>query len=288
MLGHKLCHELPQCGHAVFGTVRGDAESMSAFGPVFEQTTLLPGVDAMNEASLAEAMDRAAPDVVVNAIGIVKQLPTAENRLISVAINSYLPHKLAQLCTRRSAKLVHISTDCVFSGRDGNYTEDSVSDALDFYGKSKFLGETDASEASAVTLRTSFIGRELHENTHGLLEWFLSQQGGEVRGFRKAIYTGLTSRELTRVIAQVIENHTDLAGVYQVASEPINKYDLLQEIKTCYGLDISIQPDDAFVCDRSMSGAAFAAAAGYTPPSWPEMLRDMRDDPLAYDALRQD
>lgn len=286
MLGHKLCHELPQCGHSVFGTIRQRAETIAGFDDVYDQTKVFAGVDAMEDASLADVFSQVKPDVVVNAIGIVKQLPSANNRLISVAINSYLPHKLAQLCREQGCKLIHISTDCVFSGREGNYTEESPSDAEDFYGKSKYLGETDASESSAVTLRTSFIGPELHEKTHGLLAWFLSEQGRTVRGFRKAIYTGLTSRELSRVIAMVIESHTHLTGVYQVASEPITKYDLLHEIQNAYGLDITIEPDDALVCDRSMSGEAFAAATGYTPPSWPDMIRDMRDDPLPYDSYR--
>jgi dTDP-4-dehydrorhamnose reductase len=281
MLGHKLCHELSGDGHEVFATVRDKANSYREYAEVFAGTTLLEGVDVLDESALLEALNRSSPEVVVNAVGIVKQLPAAQNRLISVAVNSYLPHRLALCCRQRQCKLIHISTDCVFSGRHGGYTEQSPSDAEDVYGKSKFLGETDASQPSALTLRTSFIGRELHRPTHGLVEWFLAQKG-RVKGFRKALYTGLTSRELCRVISLVIEKHRDLAGVYQVASETINKYDLLMLIRKVYGLDIEIEPQDDFVCDRSMSAEAFTKATGYSAPAWAAMIEDMHDDPLPY------
>jgi dTDP-4-dehydrorhamnose reductase len=210
--------------------------------------------------------------VVINCVGIIKQLNEAKNPLLSLTINSILPHRLAELCSIAGARLVHISTDCVFSGKTGNYTEDDISDAQDLYGRTKFLGEVH--ERHCITLRTSIIGREL-ETRYGLLEWFRSQNGRTINGFRRAIYTGLTTCELSRVIERLLIKHSDIVGLWQVSSDPINKYDLLLIAKQAFFWVGEIAPDDTFVCDRSLNSARFRKEVGYRPPSWQVMMEEL-------------
>ena len=272
LLGHQLCLSLPQKNCQVFGSFRRYPE---AFSSIYQHIEPITGVDVLDEASLMHAFDIAKPDVVINAIGIVKQLEEASERYISVAINAFLPHRLARLAQKYQAKLIHISTDCVFNGEKGQYTEADLSDAEDLYGKSKYLGETDDSVPHALTLRTSIIGHELVTPTHGLIEWFLSQQGRTVKGFQKAIYTGLTTQALSTVFAHIIHHFPDLYGMYHLASEPISKYDLLHLVKEIYHLDIDIQADTLFSCDRSMLMTRLHSATGYVVPSWPEMIQEM-------------
>lgn len=278
MLGHKLCQLLPDKGCEIIGTIRQVPGDLGRFSAIFDRVEIIGGLDVMDDSALEQTIRQVQPDYIINAIGIVKQLKEAHNALLSVGINSYLPHKLAQLAERYNAKLIHISTDCVFSGKDGNYTEASPSDAEDLYGKSKFLGETGAGETSAVTLRTSFIGREIHRPTHGLVEWFLSQVSQTVGGFSRAIYTGLTSVELVNVIAKIINAENFTSGVFQVASDPVNKYDLLCLIRDIFALDIKIEKKDEFFCDRSMVMGPFTEVTGYIALSWETMIRQMYED----------
>ncbi len=286
MLGHRLCHRLRELGHLVVGTIRGRAEDVDRYHEVFDAVNLIDSLDVTDDAALADVIAKQRPQAIVNAVGIVKQLPAAQNRLASVAINSYLPHRLAKLAQAQGSRLIHISTDCVFSGHKGGYTEDDPSDAEDIYGKSKFLGETEETQTAAVTLRTSFIGREIHHSTHGLLEWFLSQRGKMVRGFTRAIYSGLTSMELSDVIEMVISRFPGLSGVYQVAGPTISKYDLLLLIRSLYGLDVEIQREEQSVCDRSMDARKFVGATEYHAPSWEQMIYRMQHDALPYDSWK--
>jgi dTDP-4-dehydrorhamnose reductase len=175
--------------------------------------------------------------------------------------------------------VIHFSTDCVFSGRQGNYTEDSRSDAEDLYGKSKYLGEV--TTGNALTLRTSIIGREL-AHFRSLLEWFLSHDGKTVRGFRRVIYSGVTTNYLSQLVGDLITDHPALSGLYQVTAPPVSKHDLLCMIRDAYHLNIDIVPDEREVSDRSMVGEKFRRATGYTSPDWPRLLKQLADDPTPY------
>jgi dTDP-4-dehydrorhamnose reductase len=284
MLGHKLCQLLPEQGFEVWGTLRRPTD----FSSLFARVQLMNGVEVLNEASLSGAIEQAQPDVIVNCVGIIKQKREAENRYLSVAINSWLPHQLSRLCAEAGQRLIHISTDCVFSGTKGNYRESDLSDATDLYGKSKFLGETDDSEPAAITLRTSIIGRELGDPGTGLLEWFLAQQGaGQAQGFALAIFSGFTTHELANVIGLVIRDFPRLHGLYQIASTPISKYELLRLIGDVYDLPIEVERNEVFQCDRSLLADRFHAATGYAPPDWPTMIKRMHADPTAYSSLKQ-
>jgi len=255
--------------------VVGSARSSSALQllPSELSDRLICGVDVENMDSLIGLFARARPDVVINCIGLVKQLAEANDPLAALPVNALLPHRLARLCAVAGARLVHMSTDCVFAGSKGMYTEADVSDAKDLYGRSKYLGEVDYPHA--ITLRTSIIGHELN-GTHSLVGWFLAQHGS-VRGFRRAIFSGLPTVELARVIRDHVLPHPELHGLYHVSAEPINKFDLLTLIANAYGKAIDICADDMLVIDRSLDSSRFRKATGYQPESWPELVRRMRE-----------
>ena len=281
MLGHKLWQTYRD-KYEVWGTVRS---SYHRYAPLnlFDPKRLLEGVDATNLDTVISALGATTPDVVINCIGILKQLPTAKDPIVSLSINSLFPHRLANLCQSARARLIHISTDCVFSGRKGMYAEDDASDAEDLYGRTKYLGEV--SGLGCLTLRTSIIGREL-ATASGLVEWFLGNQGSKVRGYTQAIYSGFSTLALARIIADVLENHPGLTGLYHVSSDPISKYDLLCLIRRAVNLPIEIEPFEEIRIDRSLDSTRFRQATGFTPPSWPEMVTRMIDDFAPYEQWR--
>jgi dTDP-4-dehydrorhamnose reductase len=222
-------------------------------------------------------MERVGAEVVVNCIGIVKQIDAAKDPTASISINALLPHQIAALCAERGARLIHFSTDCVFSGQAGPYRESDSPDPADLYGRTKLLGEVD--RPGCLTLRTSIVGREIHRGT-GLLEWFIAQRGGQVRGFRQALYSGLTTGAMTDLLRLLIEEHADLSGVWQVSGDPIDKYSLLCLVNNVYRLGISIDPVDEFRCDRRLDSSRFRTSVGWSPPSWQSMIETMHADPL--------
>lgn len=274
MLGHAFFTHfrdyLPT--HEVCVTLRRELETYEQFG-IFSSATTYAGVDARSTDRLVEVLAEFQPAVVINAIGIVKQRNAAKENLPCIELNALLPHRLAVLCKGVGARLVQLSTDCIFSGKQGNYQESDPSDAEDLYGKTKFLGEVH--ERHCLTLRTSSVGPELG-SSKGLLAWFLSQHGS-VKGFRNAIYTGLTSPELARVVADLLVNHPDASGLYQLGGDPINKFDLLHLFKTRFHKEIEIIPDETFHCDRSLDSSRFRREFSYVPPTWETMVKNLPD-----------
>lgn len=280
MLGHKLW-QVARDRHETWVTVRGAYRDHARLG-LFDRERTLEGVDAFRFDTIARAVARARPDVVINAVGVVKQRPEAEDPVTSLTLNSLLPHRLALLCRVAGARLLHVSTDCVFSGRRGRYWEEDPADAEDLYGRTKLLGEV--AEAPALTLRTSFIGRELTGRT-GLLEWFLGRAGGTVQGYTQAIYSGVTSLELAKIVADLVER-PGLAGIYHVAGETISKHDLLRLVREAFGVKVEIEPAPEVRVDRSLDATRFWTAVGGVPPSWPRMLAELAADSTPYGAWR--
>jgi dTDP-4-dehydrorhamnose reductase len=272
MLGHQLLRQLGT-RHEIYVTLRRDLKSYDSFG-LFDGKRTYFGADACSPKRLQEIIAACRPETVINAIGVVKQRAEAKDAIQSLEINALLPHRLAVMCEAAGARLVHFSTDCVFSGHRGSYRETDVSDAEDLYGRTKYLGDT--SGKHCLTLRTSFIGRELTRKT-GLLEWFLAQRG-TVRGFTKAVFSGFTTLEMTRIIERVLTARTPLSGVYHVASEPISKFDLLTMIRDALGLPTEIEPYDEFQCDRSLDSSRFREALRYQPPEWKAMVEELAQD----------
>jgi dTDP-4-dehydrorhamnose reductase len=273
MLGHTVFDVFRR--HAVYdvwGTARAEADKQ--FFAEADRGNLIAGVDVLDQDAVVALMATVRPEVVINCVGLIKQLAASNDPLLALPINALAPHRLARVCELAGARLVLFSSDCVFSGRKGNYTESDVSDAEDLYGKSKYIGEIHQ-RPGVITLRTSVIGPEL--NSHrSLLGWFLSQQAS-ARGYRRAIFSGLPTVELARVLHDFVLPHPELSGVYHVASRPINKLALLTQIAAAYGKDIRIDADDTVAIDRSLDSTRFTAATGYVAPEWPDLIAAMRD-----------
>lgn len=229
------------------------------------------GVEAADPDSLVGAIGEIRPDVLVNCVGVVKQLAHAAEVLTAVPLNSLLPHRLSALCKAAGSRLVHVSTDCVFSGAKGGYVESDKPDAADVYGLSKFLGEV--GEPHCITLRTSIIGHELRTR-HSLVEWFLSQERS-VKGYTEAIFSGVPTVELARIVRDHVLPNPELHGLYHVSAEPINKHDLLKLVAAQYGKQIEIVPDGSLRIDRSLDSGRFRRQTGYQPPAWPELVATM-------------
>jgi dTDP-4-dehydrorhamnose reductase len=258
-------------GFDVFGSARSTAALLQL--PQHLRDRVMCGIDVENVDSVTRLFAEVRPRVVINCVGLVKQLAEADDPLQAIPINTVLPHRLARLCDVAGARFVHMSTDCVFSGAKGMYTELDASDAKDLYGRSKYLGEVDY--PNSVTLRTSIIGHELN-GARSLIGWFIAQQGS-VSGFTKAVFSGLPTVELAKVIRDHVIPHPELRGLYHVSSEPINKFDLLTLVASAYGKSIDIKPDDRLVIDRSLDSSRFREATGYQPPAWSELVRRMHE-----------
>lgn len=272
MIGSTLFRILSeQAAWLVRGTVRGD-HSPQGLAPSL-RSQVLTDVDLTTPDSLARTMAVVAPDVVVNCAGLTKHRPEGNLPLSAIAMNALLPHQLAEVCATSGARLIHISTDCVFSGARGNYTEKDTPDATDIYGRTKALGEVTG--PGRVTLRTSTIGHEL-VTKHGLLEWFLSQS--RCSGYTRAVFSGLPSVIFARVVRDVVIPDKRLCGLYHVAGPAIAKADLLALIAAAYATKTEIVPDSSFVINRSLDSALFMETTGYTAPAWPEMVQIMHDD----------
>ncbi len=275
MLGHKLLQHLSR-GHEAWGTLRGEPDAAPQIQGV-AQDRLIGKVTVSDLGSICRAIELVGADAVINCIGIVKQIDAANDAIASISINALLPHQLAQICVETGARLIHFSTDCVFAGRKGPYRESDATDPTDLYGRSKLLGEVD--RPGCFTIRSSIVGRELRRGT-GLVDWFFSQRGTQVRGYLHALYTGLTTRAMADVVRLLLESHPALYGVWHVASEPIDKCSLLQLVNQVYGLGVAIVPDETFQCDRRLDGGRFRAATGWAPPTWQSMIETMHADPL--------
>lgn len=278
MLGHLLLRYLSSFPEY---DVAATARSLSGMEKHFPSDMLArfrrDSVDANYFDSVIRALASVQPNIVINCIGIIKQLPMADDPLSAITANALLPHRISLISRIAGARVIHISTDCVFNGRKGMYTENDQSNAEDLYGRTKYLGEI--VYPHCVTLRTSIIGHEL-KGRYGLIEWFLAQSQ-KVRGFRKAIYSGFPTIELARIIRDYVLSNPELKGVYHVSSEPISKYDLLRLVAEQYGKSIEIEAYDDLVQDRSLDSTAFRKATGYQPPSWNKLVEMMHKDFLA-------
>jgi dTDP-4-dehydrorhamnose reductase len=270
MLGNAVMRVLSEVGDLqVFGTLRSGAASRFFVPDI--AAMLIAGVDVEDQDALVRVFTQVRPDVVINCIGLIKQLAEGDDPLLALPINAMLPHRLGRLCKLAGSRLIHVSTDCVFSGAKGGYVEEDASDAQDLYGKSKFLGEVH--DAHAITLRTSIIGHEL-QSAHGLVEWFLSQEG-RCKGYRRAIFSGLPTVVLAKIMRDVVIPRPELSGLYHVAAAPIAKFDLLTLVARQYNKSIEIVPDDVLVIDRSLRAERFRQASGYVADEWPELIRQM-------------
>jgi dTDP-4-dehydrorhamnose reductase len=277
MLGHKVWSILGN-RFETLGTVRQPIAH-----PAFASgDRIVAGVQVDDLPSVQRVISEVRPEVVVNCIGIVKQVSAARAHIPSITVNALFPHQLAELTASIGARMIQISTDCVFSGRQGGYSEDDEPDPIDLYGRTKLLGETPYDHT--LTIRTSIIGREL-VGAHGLLEWFLSQTG-PIRGYTRAAFSGVTTRVLAETLGRVIADQPQLAGTWHVAGEKITKYDLLRRLADVYEHDVVIEPDERVVIDRSLDDTRFRTVTELPRPNWADMLEELRRDPTPYGEVR--
>lgn len=282
-LGHKLWQVLPSKFPDTFVSIRKNREFYAKTG-LFAGPKVVDGLDLRDFNRLGSLLEELKPSVIVNCAGVTLRSKEALDKNSAISVNALLPHRLADWCSRSGSRLIHFSTVCVFDGKAGGYTEDSRPDARDLYGMTKILGDVNAS--FALTLRSSFIGREIFGGTE-LLEWFLAQKGKKIKGFTKAMFTGLTTNKLAELVADLIENHPGLNGLYHVSSETVSKYDLLRLMKEAYGLEVQIEPDDSFECRRDLDGERFAKAVGFACPPWRRLMAEMVADPTPYGDWRK-
>ncbi len=272
MLGNAILkYFFLETNHIVKGLVRSD-KSIKLF-PKDLQEMVVSGFDAENISKIEDFITKDVPDIVINCIGMVKQLEESKDPMIILPINSIFPHKLSKLCSKYSIRLIHMSTDCVFSGDKGMYKESDLPDAEDIYGISKRFGEID--DNSSLTIRTSIIGHELN-SSRSLINWFLSQEN-QIKGYSKAIFSGLPTIEVARVIDKFVIPNTGLNGLYHLSADPISKYELLKLVSIIYGKIIDIQIDDTFKIDRSLNSNRFREATGYSPKKWPALVKLMHE-----------
>jgi len=272
MLGNAVTRYFSgDTNYVTTGTVRSE-DSVALFSDKVRDN-IVWGVDADDFDTITNIIMQKHPDIVINCVGMVKQLSDANDPLVALPINSLFPHKLARFCSEHNARLIHISTDCVFSGSKGGYVDDDTPDSQDLYGVSKRLGEVHY--PNAITLRTSIIGHELNGN-RSLVNWFLSQEGS-VKGFSEAVFSGLPTVEIARIIKDYVIPNKDLCGVYHVSAEPINKYDLLNLLANIYGHKIKIIKDTNLKIDRSLDSSRFQSSTGFRPASWHEMITAMKN-----------
>ncbi|WP_417818981.1 dTDP-4-dehydrorhamnose reductase family protein [Tritonibacter scottomollicae] len=270
MLGSMIFREMSaDQSFETFGTVRA-SKAGGHFTPT-QSAKIITNVGFDGDAGVVRAFSIARPEVVINCVGIIKQLPNASDHLESLAINAVLPHRLAALCKVAGARLIHFSTDCVFSGKSGNYVEDDFADASDLYGRTKYLGEVHYD--NSVTLRTSIIGHEL-ASAHSLIDWFLAQEG-QIKGYCNAIFSGLPTVEIAQVLREFVLPNESLRGLYHLSVDPINKFDLLKLVAEVYGKEIEIRPDSEVEIDRSLDSSRFQRASGFTPKKWPVLIDEM-------------
>ena len=273
MLGGALFSSLPVFGenYTVFGTYRGQSLTPT----LNKHMHLLMLDDVFNKNALLQILTEHKIDVVINAIGLIKQIGGELSKSDFVRINAWLPHYLMELCDKVGARFVEISTDCVFTGQKGNYSEDDIADARDIYGLTKLLGEITENK-NALTIRTSIIGHE-SGRAASLVDWFLSQSG-EVKGFRKAIFSGFPTSYLAEIMGKYILPNSELNGLYHVSANPIDKFSLLSLVADSYQHDIKLIPNDELVIDRSLNSSRFKAATGFITPEWPELIDIMKSN----------
>lgn len=285
MLGHKMFQRLWKRFPDTYCTIRGSVgDLILQKNPLFQSGHVLEHCDFTNFNSFERLLLEHKPHVVVNCAGIIKQRPASKDAASSIFMNALFPHQLSRVCEIYGARLIHFSTDCVFSGKLGNYREEDLSDAVDLYGRTKFLGEVE--NGTALTLRTSIIGREL-VHFQSLLEWFLSKNHRKVAGYKRALFSGLTTNRLAELVGDLIEKRPYLRGVYHVAGEKISKFDLLCLLRDAYELDIEIVPNEEFFCDRSLRGSKFEAATAYECTPWSELVSQLVYDDTPYEEWRR-
>jgi len=279
LLGHMLIRVLSE-SNGVFGITRENPKISSPLANFLSQEKWIGGVDASIPHSIKKIFETDQFDVAINCIGLIKQRDSIVSDSEMMVINGEFPHRLAQFANSHGTRVIHISTDCVFSGTKGSYFESDTPDPVDVYGKSKLLGELNDSDN--LTLRTSHIGRELTVKK-SFIEWLVSQRGGHVNGYSHAIYSGLTTQALARTISKLLLGNLHLTGLFHVSSQPISKLEIINKLNELLDLQLTVTPDASVQINRSLNSEKFQNATSISPQTWDEMLSDLYQDQKTYE-----
>ncbi|MCR4081618.1 dTDP-4-dehydrorhamnose reductase family protein [Providencia stuartii] len=263
MLGHSLLKNIKNC--QLYGIQRKASE----------QKNIITINDFFSN-ELYNSLDILSPDVIINCVGVIKQKNISNDVLHTLPINSIFPHLLAQYTEKNNSRLIHFSTDCIFDGKEGMYGDEHEFSAKDLYGISKYLGEI-KNNPSTLTLRVSIIGHGIEPND-SLIDWFISQNGTEVKGYTKAYFSGLPCKEIANILTNYIIYNEELFGLYNLSADRISKFDLLKLVAQKYHLNIKINECDSLVIDRSLNSERFKKATGYKNKTWPELIGLMKED----------
>jgi dTDP-4-dehydrorhamnose reductase len=281
MLGHVVGGVLSEDFNVV-GTSRKSVDSDSPIRQILPNLLIHQNLDVRDESSIRKVVEVLRPEYVINCVGVIKQKLEPSSYVDCIDINSALPHRLASICGDFGSRLIHFSTDCVFSCKPGVKDLLTLPDPQDLYGRSKLLGELN--HENSLTIRTSIVGRQI-SGSESLFEWLLSQKGKKISGYSKALYTGVTTKTLAKILKQIIAKEIDLHGVWQVASSEISKYDLLNLVNDKLNLGISIEENSDFECDRRLDGSEFTRSTSIEVPSWIEMIEEFKSDQANYREL---
>jgi len=279
MIGHKMYQELSKDFLETWVLLRKPLFSLP-YHRIFNSEKVIDGVDLSDFKLLITKLDEVNPDIIINAAGITIRRGINESIQKSILLNAALPHLLEEWVSGKSGKrLIHFSTDCVFSGKSGSYTEESELDAQDYYGKTKGIGEVKRQQS--LTLRASMIGRELDYYTE-LLEWFLSQNGKTIKGFSNVIYSGITTIRMAKFVKSIIMDYPFLSGVYNISSVPISKYELLKLFKTTFEYDVEIDNDETYKSRKDLVSTKFFNETKFEMPIWQDLVKEMKEDILLF------
>ena len=275
MLGHKLYEILSKdpC-FDVYGTLRHNPDYSIKNG-LFKSDKILYPINVLELNKLKGVICNISPAIVINCVGIVKNVNKKNNLLDLIELNALFPHQLLKICYENHTKLIHISTDGVFSGKKGMYKECDNADAFEYYGRTKYLGEVDY--GNALTIRTSIIGEEIKRSS-GFYEWIISMNNKDVIGYKKSIFSGFTTIRFSQILKWIIREHIDLFGLYHISSTPISKFDLITKLKEHLHLNISIIPDYNVKIDRCLDCNEFINITDFEPPTWDEMIHEFVND----------
>ena len=275
MIGHKIAQSLED-----FELILASRKSIS-----LKSIGIIKGKMVLHNLitdSLDLLLDSTTPDIIINCAGITTRRGVEDNIVNTGLLNSELPHKLDSWANLNSKKLIHFSTDCVFSGNRGNYLDNDFADADDIYGKSKALGEVDS--PNTLTLRCSMIGRELYNFTE-LFEWLLKNKNKKIEGYSNTFYSGITTVRMGIILNQILKKNLNLSGIYNISSTPISKFDLLIKLSNAFNLNVEVKQNTNNKSNKVLISEKFTEITGIYPPNWDDLISEFKEDCEKYKSL---
>ena len=282
MIGHKMYQTISKIHKDTWVTLRKSLTSYS-YSEIYNPAKVIDNIDLINFQTISNQLNKINPDIVVNACGITIRRGIETLKSNSIILNSALPHFLNEWVTSNNKRLIHFSTDCVFTGAKGDYLDNDNKDACDLYGSTKSMGEVIDSKY-AITLRGSMIGSEL-ENKTELFEWFLKQKNKKIKGFNKVIYSGVTTTKMAEIVLKLIDQFPNLSGVYNISSKPISKFELLKLWNKLFDIDANIEIDNSYTSNKNLISDNFYRTISMEQPDWVELSSQLNIDNLLHNNL---